>query len=572
MEGGKMKVVIIGGVATGPKAAARLRRLNPGAEITLIERGKFLSYAGCGMPYFVGGDVEDWRSLNATPAGIPRDSFFFRNVKNLNVRDRTLARSIDRKNKTVDIVHVETGEVGTIPYDTLVLATGGEPIPLPVEGSDLNNVFRLWQPEDAIAMREVVTVGDPKTAVIIGGGLIGVEMTEALTRWGLHVTLVEMMPHILPGLLDEEVAAYLTRYLRSEGVDILTGSRVTKILGNDEGNVTHVITTDGEIQSDMVLIAIGVRPNMKLAKEAGLEIGKMGGIAVNEYLQTSDPDIYAGGDCVENVHLITGEKVFVPLGSTANKHGRVIADNIMGNKEKFKGVLGTGVVKVFDYNVGKTGLTESQAREAGFDVVTTLSPAMDSAHYYPTHKPVLLKLIADRKTKKLLGIQAVGFGETVKRVDVIATALTFGATVDDLPALDLGYAPPYSTAVDIAAHAANVLCNKISGIARALTPVEVKMKVERGEDFIWLDVRTPAEYKKERIQDPRIKLIPLGMLRQRLHELPRDKEIVTFCKFSLRGYEAQTILDGEGYTDVTFMDGGIEAWPYGLAEAPPSGK
>jgi NADPH-dependent 2,4-dienoyl-CoA reductase/sulfur reductase-like enzyme/rhodanese-related sulfurtransferase len=572
LEEGKMKVVIIGGVATGPKAAARLRRLDPKAEITIIEQGKIISYAGCGMPYFVGGDVDNFQGLNTTTAGIVRDSAFFLNVKNVKVLDQTRARSIDRKKKTVDIIHGGTGESTILPYDKLILATGGEPIPLPVEGSDLNNVFRLWQPEDAIAMKGVVTAGDPKTAVIIGGGLIGVEMTEALTRWGLHVTLVEMMPHILPGLLDEEVAAYLTRYLRSEGVDILTGSRLTKILGNDEGNATKVITPDTEIQSDIVLIAIGVRPNSKLAKEAGLEIGKTGGIVVNEYLQTSDPDIYAGGDCVENVHLMTGEKVFIPLGSTANKHGRVIADNIMGTKEKFKGVLGTGVVKVFDYNIGKTGLTEGQARGAGFDVVTTLAPAMDSAHYYPTHQPRLLKLIADRKTRKLLGLQAVGLGEAVKRVDVIATALTFGATVDDLPALDLGYAPPYSTAVDIAAHAANVLSNKISGIARALTPVEVKTKVDRGDDFIWLDVRTPAEYKKERIQDPRIQLIPLGMLRQRMGELPREKEIVTFCKFSLRGYEAQTILDGEGYKDVKFMDGGLEAWPYGVAEGAPKNE
>jgi rhodanese-related sulfurtransferase len=296
----------------------------------------------------------------------------------------------------------------------------------------------------------------------------------------------------------------------------------------------------------------------------------------SSHLQTSDPDIYAGGDCVENTHLITGEKLFVPLGSTANKHGRVIANNIMGYKEKFKGVLGTGVVKIFDYNVGKTGLTEGQAREADFDVVTTLSPATDNAHYYPTHKPLLLKLIADRKTRKILGLQAVGLGETVKRVDVVATALAFGATVDDLPAFDLGYAPPYSTAVDIAAHAANILSNKISGIARALTPMEVKAKIDRGDNFIWLDVRTPAEYKKERIEDPRIKLVPLGMLRQRTNELPRDKEIITFCKFSLRGYEAQTILDGEGYKDVKFMDGGIEAWPYevvGGASSPnPSGQ
>ena len=561
-NGENMKVVIIGGVATGPKAAARLRRLNPEAEITIVERGKILSYAGCGMPYYVSGDIADYRSLNSTPSGIPRDSVFFRNVKDINVLDRTLARSIDRKRKTVDVVHVETGESRTLPYDKLVLATGGQPVDLPIEGVGLNGVFRLWQPEDALAMSQVIAANGAKTAVIIGGGLIGVEMTEALTKRGLDVTVVEMMPHILPGLLDEEVAAYLTRYIRSQGVDILTGNRVKQIVGDDQGNVTKVIVSDTGIPADMVLIAVGVRPNSKLVQDAGLRIGRAGGILVDEYLRTSDPDIYAGGDCIENTHLITGENVFVPLGSTANKHGRVIANNIMGHQERFKGILGTAVVKVFDYNVGKTGLTERQALEAGFDVVTTLSPATDSPHYYLTHKQVFLKLIADRKTRKILGLQAVGFGEAVKRVDVIATAMTFGATMDDLPALDLGYAPPYSTAVDIAAHGANILRNKLSGIAKAVTPMEVKAKIDRGDDFIWLDVRSPAEYQLKRIEDPRIRLIPLGMLRQRLNELPKDKETIIFCKISLRGYEAQTILDGEGYKDVKFMDGGIEAWPY----------
>jgi len=559
-----MKVVIIGGVATGPKAAARLRRLNPRAEITIVEQGKIISYAGCGMPYFVGGDVDSFRSLNTTTAGILRDAAFFRNVKDVKVLDGTLARAIDRKNKTVTAVHGETGESVFLPYDTLVLATGGQPIPLSVEGANLNRVFRLWRPEDAISLRQVAMTEDLKTAVIIGGGLIGLEMAETLTRWGIHVTIMEMMPNILPGLLDAEVAAYLERYLRSEGVDVFTGMRVMSLVGDGGGNVTKVLTQGQDIPSDLVLIATGVRPNTTLARDGGLEIGKTGGIVVNEYLQTSDPEIYAGGDCVENVHLITGRKVFVPLGSTANKHGRVIANNIMGHRERFKGILGTGVVKVFDCNVGKTGLTEREAREAGLDVVTTLAPAMDSAHYHPNHKPLLLKLIADRNTKKLVGLQAVGLGDAVKRVDVMATALTFEATVDELPALDLGYAPPYSTAVDIAAHAANVLSNKIKGIARASTPGELKAKIDRGDDFIWLDVRTPDEHKKERIEDPRVKLIPLGTLRQRLDELPRDKEIVTFCKFSLRGYEAQTILDGEGYKNVKFMDGGTEAWPYGL--------
>jgi rhodanese-related sulfurtransferase len=370
--------------------------------------------------------------------------------------------------------------------------------------------------------------------------------------------------------LDEEIAAYLARYMRSEGVSILTGTRVTEIVGNSERHVVKVITSDIEIPCDVVIVGIGVRPNTTLAKEAGLKTGKTGGIAVNEYLQTSDPDIYAGGDCVETTHLITGEKIFVPLGSTANKHGRIIANNIMGQKERFAGVLGTGVVKVFDFNVGKTGLTERQAREAGFDVVTALAPATDTPHYYPTHKTVLLKMIADRKTKKVLGLQAVGLGDTVKRVDVIATALTFSATVDQLPSLDLGYAPPYSNAIDAAAHAANILRNKMEGIARALTPAEVKAKVDRGDDFIWLDVRTPPEYRKERIDDRRITLIPLDALRQRIRELPKNREIITFCKFSLRAYEAQRILDGAGYNDVKFMDGGIEAWPYGLISDDPA--
>ena len=558
----KTKVVVIGGVATGPKAAARLRRLNPNAEITIIERGKILSYAGCGLPYCVSGDVEDCRTLNYTPVGVPRDSVFFQNVKAVNVLDRSLAQSIDRKKKTVDLVHVETGEYSTISYDKLVLATGGLTVTPPIDGIRLNRVFRLWQPEDAIAMRDLVAGGTVKEAVIIGGGLIGIEMTEALTKRGVHVTVVEMLGHILPGLLDEEVAAYLTRYVRSQGVDILAGTRVTSIAGDDQGNVTTVVTSDDEIAADMVLLAVGVRPNSKLAKDAGLDIGKFGGVVINEYLQTSDPDIYAGGDCAENRHLITGQPVYTPMGSTANKHGRVIANNIMGYNEQFKGVLGSAVVKVFDYNVGKTGLTDRQAREAGFDVVTTLSPATDSPHYYPTHKPLMLKLIADRESRRILGLQAAGFGEIVKRVDVMATAINFGATVDDVPAIDLGYAPPYSTAIDIAAHAANILRNKIGGVAKALTPMEVKAKVDGDEDFVWLDVRSGEEYKQKRIEDRRIKLLPLGVLRRRIKELPKDKEIITFCKISLRGYEAQTILEGAGFKNVKFMDGGIEAWPY----------
>ena len=462
-------------------------------------------------------------------------------------------------------VHLETGERRNIPYDKLVLATGGSPVNLPIEGTDLNHVFRLWQPEDAIALREAVVGKGMKKAVIIGAGLIGIEMTEALAKQGLKVTVLEMLPNILPGLLDQEVAVSLTRYLRDQRIDVHCGCRVSRILGDDRGNVQSVSTAEGEIPADLVLIAVGVRPNSKLAQEACLEVGDRGDIWVNEYLQTSDPDIFAGGDCVKNVHLLTGRTIFAPMGSTANKHGRVIANNIMGHQEKFRGVLGTSVVKVFDYNVGKTGLTEMQAREAGFDVVTTLNPSSDLPHYYPTHKTMLLKLIADRNSRKILGFQAVGAGETVKRVDVMATAMTLGATIDDLPNIDLGYAPPYSTAIDIAVHAANILRNKISGMAKAVTPMEVKAMVDKGEDFILLDVRSPEEYTRKHIEDPRVKPIPLGMLRRRINELSKDKKVVTLCKAGLRAYEAQTILNGAGFKNVQFMDGGIEAWPYDLA-------
>ncbi len=564
------RIVVIGGVACGPKSAARARRLDPEAQITIIERGQILSYAGCGMPYCVSGDIEDCRQLNYTPVGVPRDAAFFRNVKDVVVLDRTLAQHIDRANKTVEVVHIETGEYRTIPYDKLVLATGGLPFIPPIEGIRLNRVFRMHQPEDAFAMRDYIRSGKPRRAVIIGGGLIGMEMTEALARNNLHVTLVEMLPHILPGLLDAESAAFLTKYVRSLGVDIRAGEQVAHIVGDDQGNVQKVVTAKGEeLPADLVLVAVGVRPNTKLAQDAGLEVSKFG-IVVNEHLQTSDPDIYAGGDCVANRHLITGDLVFVPMGSTANKHGRVIGDNLVGGQERFPGVLGTAVLKVFDYNVGKTGLTEQQARDAGYDVVTALAPSPDAAHYYPTHKLIFVKLIADGQTGRLLGIQALGAGETVKRVDVIATAIHFGATVEDLTRVDLGYAPPYSTAIDIAAHAANIIRNKMAGLARSISPLEVKVKLERGDEFVWLDVRSPAEYEELRIEDPRIKLIPLGLLRRRVDELPRDGEIIVFCKTSMRGYEAQRILDGAGFQNVRFMDGGIMAWPYEVVSGPAS--
>jgi NADPH-dependent 2,4-dienoyl-CoA reductase/sulfur reductase-like enzyme/rhodanese-related sulfurtransferase len=556
------RILIIGGVATGAKAAARARRRDPHAEITLIERGRFLSYAGCGMPYYIQGEVRDFHELMSTPAGVIRDVTFFQNVKNVRVLNQTLAESIDRTGKQVRVVNVVTGEKQDLPYDTLVLATGAVPVEPRFEGTKLNRVFRLNLPDDALAIREAVDHGALERAVLIGGGLIGLETAEALVTRGLHVSIVEMLDQLLPALLDWEMAAFLEKYLRGRGINVGLNRKVTGLEGDANGNVARVHTTAGTLEADLVLLALGVRPNVQLAREAGLALGSTGAMAVNEHLQTSDPAIYAGGDCVECQHLVSGQKVFVPLGSTANKHGRIIGDNITGGASTFPGIVGTTVFKVLDYNLAVSGLTEKQALRQGHQVLTALVPGPDRAHYYPTAAPLLLKLVADSTTGRMLGLQAIGSGDAVKRIDVFATALTLGATVDNLPDLDLGYAPPYASAVDPLAHAANVLRNKRDGLAKTLTPQQLKAKLDAQEPLVLLDVRTPAEHEQLQLRDPRTVWIPLGQLRQRAGELPHDQEIVCFCKVSQRGYEAQRLLDGIGFANVKFLDGGLVAWPY----------
>ena len=324
------------------------------------------------------------------------------------------------------------------------------------------------------------------------------------------------------------------------------------------------MTDKQTIDADLVLIAGGVRPNAQLASDAGLEIGPHGGIMVNERMQTSDPDIYAGGDVVESRNLITGDWAYVPLGSTANKHGRVIGTNLTGGDDTFPGILGTAIVKVFGYNVARTGLTEQQARERDYEVTSCVAPGADRPHYYPGAQQIVLKLIADTKTRRVLGSQIIGPGDVAKRIDVLTTAISMGATVDQVANLDLAYAPPYSEALDNVITAANVLRNILDGVAQKVTPGEVKARIEAGEDFLLLDVRSPQEYEAVRIEDPRVRLLPLGKLRGSLATLPKDKPIVTFCKVSLRGYEAQRILSNAGFTNVSFMEGGISTWPYGL--------
>jgi len=556
------RIVIIGGVAAGPKVAARARRLMPDAEITIIERGRLISYAGCGMPFYVGGQVKDFNQLFATSYGVIRDEHYFMNEKGVKVLTRTEARSIDRQKKEVTIVNLDTGETGTIPYDKLVLATGSTPFVPPIPGLDLKGVHRLNHPDDA---RKIVEQLDGvNEAVIVGAGLIGMEAMEALLRRKIFVSVVELKEQILPGVLDPDLAAVLAFRLEEEGVEFHLGRKVMRLEGDEEGRVCRVVTDGGTLDAQMVIVAVGVRPNVELARAAGLTIGETGAIAVNEYLQTSDPDIYAVGDCVENLHLVSGRKVYIPLASTANRQGRVAGDNLAGRKSRFKGVLGTSVLKVSGWNVGRTGLGEQQARELGYDVLTALNATHDRTHYYPGHDNLLIKLVVDKKSRKLLGAQAIGGGDVIKRIDVVATALYFGASVDDLFNVDLGYAPPFNTPIDPVQHGANIARNKADGLARTISARELMEKLERGDDFVLLDVRTPEQYAYRHIEDERVMLVTLGDLRRRIEEIPRDKEIVTLCALGVRAYEAMRILTGAGFKDVKFLEGGLQAWPYEL--------
>jgi len=324
-----------------------------------------------------------------------------------------------------------------------------------------------------------------------------------------------------------------------------------------------VETADGrKVETDLVLIAIGVRPNVELAREAGLAIGPTGAIAVDEHLRTSDPAIYAGGDCAECTHTVTGEKVYAPMGSTANKHGRVIADNINGMETVFPGVAGTAVFKVLDWHCGSTGITERKARQLGIDAVTALCPRHDISEYIPGAKQTIIKLVADRKTCRLLGCQAVGEGDGVKRIDVAATAIKFGSNLKGLADLDLGYAPAYSTAIDALAHAANVLRNKVQGNAHGVSPLELRDMLDGGVNFVLLDVRSRWEYLAQTFRDPRTVNIPVEELRSRHAELPKDKPIITFCATSVRAYIEERTLRGLGFHDVRFLDGSLRAWPF----------
>ncbi len=558
------RIVVIGGSAAGPKAAARAKRLAPDAEVTIIQKAPEMSMASCGYPYFVGGVFNNRNALLSTPYGEVRDPHFFVSTKGIVARTETEVTAIDRTARTVRCRDLKSGVVDDLPYDTLIIATGAKPRRPPVPGIDLEGVTTLQSMRDADFLRRIRDEGAIKKAVVIGGGLIGIETCEALQLSGIDITVIEMLPQILM-FLDWELAKVLENHVRSKAANVLTDVKLAGFLGQN-GKLTGVKLENGtELPCELAVLAIGVIPNIELAQASGLEIGDTGGILVNEYMQTSDPDIYAVGDCVELLHRITGKKTRAPFGDLANLEGRVAGENAaLGNSVTFPGTIHTGVCKVFDFNAGSTGLSESRARQEGYaNIVTVINASLDKPEFMGA-KLLISKMVVDADSGRILGVQCVGPGDVSKQVAIAAMAILGKLTVADLVNADLPYAPPFSLPIDHFIATAHLMENKLKGRLNGIGPVQFKKELDEGKKPFILDVRTPGEFDMMRIGIGET-LIPIGELRQRLHDLPADKnrEIVCYCKISLRGYEAAVQLQAEGWNNVKVLEGGVMAWPYG---------
>ncbi len=556
------RIVVIGGSAAGAKAAAKARRLDEFAEITIVQKAPDLSMASCGYPYYVGGVFNDRNQLLCTPAGVVRDAAFFHKAKGITALAQTEVTAINRKEKKVTCRNLQNGEEKVLVYDKLIIATGAKANMPPIPGIDLDGITNLLTMADTDYLRTICDEKKVKNAVVIGGGLIGVETVEALQLSGIQVTVVEMLDQVLT-FLDWDLAKLVETHMKSKGARVLTGKGVREFVGKD-GKLTGVKLADGDvIDCGLAVMAIGVRPNTDLAKEAGLEIGTFGGITVDAYMQTSDADIYAAGDCVEIPSRISGQPVFSPMGDLANLEGRVVGENvILGNAVTFPGTIHTGICKIFDYTAGSTGVSIKAAERLGLSGYTAAVNASPDKPGFMGAKILVSKMVVD-KEQRLIGYQCVGLGDVSKQIATAAMAIQGKLTVEDLINCDLPYAPPFSLAIDHFIASAHVLQNKLKGRLTGISAQEVWDKLDRGEKPFFIDGRNPNEYEEMHLGIGE-HLIPIGALRSRLSELPADKnaEIICFCKISLRGYEAECILRAHGYTNVSVMEGGIMAWPY----------
>ena len=534
-----MKVLIIGGVAAGTKVAAKLKREDRSCEVTILTKGKDISYAGCGLPYYVGDVIQKKEQLIVnTPES-------FSKLTGAEVHTEMEAVSVDREAKTVTALEVKTKETKTYKYDKLVIASGASSFIPPIEGVNLKGVYVMRTPEDAISLKTAVAAGEVKRAVVAGGGFIGLEVAENLTAKGVRVSVIDMADHIMPGFFDEEFAEYVENHLAEEGIPCFTGMKLEAILGT--GQVEKIQTQKRAMKADTVILALGIRANTEFLAHTGIELMPNKTVKVNEHLQTNDPDIFAAGDCACVTNRITGQPQWSPMGSSANMEGRTMAKFIAGGKDTYPGVAGTGVAKLPNLNIGRTGLTEEAAKKAGFDPVSVVSVVDDKAHYYPGAGNFIVKMIADRAEGRLLGVQVLGKGAVDKMVDIAVTAISLKATLDQLENLDLAYAPPFSTAIHPFVHTVNILKNKMSGEYETITPAEYQK----------------GEAKDYRIADASIvpsisgaDYIDLVKIEGEVPGFAKDEKLLLVCAKGKRAYMVQNRLKFYGYTNTKVLEGG----------------
>lgn len=543
-----MKVVIVGGVAGGATAAARIRRLDEQADIVIFERSGFVSYANCGLPYYIGGVITDQRELTLqTP-----ESFFAR--FRIDVRVRHEVTAIHPENKTVSVTNLETGEQFEEHYDKLLLSPGARPTQPRLAGAEHERIFTLRTVEDTLRIRRFVEEKQPKSAVLAGGGFIGLEMAENLRELGVEVTIVQRADQVLPPL-DYDMAAQIHTLLRSHGVHLKLGSAVAGFESSGEQVVT-LLEGEQPLHSNMVLLAIGVTPDTALAREAGLTLGQKGAIRVNDRMETSVSDIYAVGDAVEVTDFVTGKPAMIPLAGPANREGRIAADNLFGRDSAYTGTQGSSILKVFDMAVATTGLSEKAARAQGIDCDKIFTYSANHASYYPGSTMLSLKVLFEKATGRILGAQAVGFDGVDKRMDVLATAMRFGARVQDLTRLELCYAPPFGSAKDPVNMVGFVGENLMNGTVRQFHWSDVA-DLPRDGSVQLVDVRTPAEYARGHIEG--FVNLPLDGLRGLLDKLDPAKPVYVHCHSGLRSYIACRLLTGEGFTCYN-LAGGYRLW------------
>ncbi|MBE5760182.1 MAG: CoA-disulfide reductase [Clostridiales bacterium] len=539
-----MKVVIVGGVAGGATAAARIRRLDEKAEIIVFERSGYISYANCGLPYYIGGVIEDPEELTLqTP-----ESFFERFRVQMNIRHEVL--QISPEEKTVTVKNLETGEVFAESYDKLILSPGAKPTQPSIPGLGLEKLFTLRTVEDTFRIKEYIEKNQPKSAVLAGGGFIGIELAENLRELGIKVTIVQR-PKQLMHPFDPDMAAFIHAEMRKHGVELLLGKTVAGFAEKD-GGIETLLENEEPLHADMAILAIGVTPDTKLAREAGLALGLKGSILVNEKMETSKKDIYAVGDAVQVRHLVTGEDALISLAGPANKQGRIAADNICGLNSSYQGSLGSSVLKIFGLTAAMTGINEETAKKAGIAADKVILSPMSHAGYYPGGKLMTMKVLFEKETYKLLGAQIVGFEGVDKRIDVLATAIQLGLPADRLKELDLAYAPPYSSAKDPVNMAGFMIENIRNGILKQFDIEEVD-KLPHDGSVTLLDTRTVREYSRGHI-DGFIN-IPVDELRERVNELDPGKKVYVICQSGLRSYIAVRILSGLGFDAYNFTGG-----------------